>query len=585
MNETLKKIYSVNLLRTIDVHFAGHICESFDCRGDELLFALIFNSAAMGNTCLVPSDIRSTEIYKRFSDEVDSAISSQTITRLINKKVLAKAPCTDAPFILDGTRIYMKSFYSDEKTVAGYIQKKASEQTPADQRKLYTLLDKYFDTETMQKAAAMNAALNTFSVISGGPGTGKTSTVFKLLAILLELSDTPLSIAVCAPTGKAASRLSESLSEKKAEYSTESFIGLIPEKAHTIHRLLGMRGDTKKPEFGGENKLRHDIVVVDEASMVDISLMSKLLTALKPDCRLILLGDKDQLASVQPGAVLGDICTMADVDYFTSERAGLLSRVSGKDFKISADKISDITVMLDKSYRYDDQKGIGLLAKAAAAGDSDTAMQVLRNDATGKAEFIEMDAGFENEISKYIIDHYKNYSAAETPEQSLKLFNKMRILTPHRKTTGGTDHINSTALSTLFKAGLRDSTQQFFHGMPLMIVENDYSLNLFNGETCIVLGQEDKKAYFSSDYGLRMLSPSRIPAHVPVFAMTVHKSQGSEFEHVVFVLPETESRVLTRELFYTAVTRAKNRLTVISTEKAVRDCLSSKTARNSGLFS
>lgn len=573
-------------LRDIDVYFAKNIAESFNVPDAELLFALIFKATEGGNTCLNLSEPQVFDFYDKYSAEINLAFSESTITSLINRKIISEAPDTNAPFIKVNGSIYMKSFYHDEKSVSDFISRVASIQPQIDQKKLMELIGKYFAEDSMQKAAALNAALNGLTVISGGPGTGKTSTVFALTALLCEMSDTKLKIAVCAPTGKAASRLTETINEKRKDFTDLDILAQIPEKAFTIHRLLGMTGDSKQPVYNRDNLMPYDLLIVDEASMVDVRLMAKITDALKPDSRLILMGDKDQLASVQPGAVLGDICSHAPVDMFSDERAKMLTNVAGKTVAGGSDKYADITVMLDKSWRYKSDEGIGLLAQASGRGDYKTALEVMKNDPTGVVDFIPMDDSFENIISKFIADHFRSYKDTESPYEAIELFNKFRILTPHWKMTGGTDHINAIARRTLFKEGFADNTKSFYHGMPLMITENDYSQNLFNGETGLILGHgENCKAHFAEDNKTRQITPARLPEHVTAYSMTVHKSQGSEFERVLFILPESDSKIVTRELFYTAVTRSKSRLTIISTENAITECLHRKTVRASGLFS
>lgn len=583
----LQELRDNKFLRDIDIYFAKNIAESFEVPEAELLFALIFKATEGGNTCLDTSNAQSFEFYERYSEHIDKVLNHEFINELMSKKIIAEAPATDAPFIRVDGNIYMKSFYSDEKSVSDFISSMASDRPDIDTERLSKLIDKYFKEDSMQKAAALNAALNRLTVISGGPGTGKTSTVFSLTALLCEMADKKLKIAVCAPTGKAAARLTETVAEKRKDFSDKNILEQIPEKALTIHRLLGMTGDSKSPLYNSANLLPYDLLIVDEASMVDVRLMAKLTEAMKPGSRLILMGDKDQLASVQPGAVLGDICANAPVESFSDERAKILSAVAGKTLQSDGTSFSDITVMLDKSWRYNSDKGIGLLAESSGRGDYKTAIEVMKNDSTGVVDFIPMSDDFEAIISRIIISHFKSYKDAETPFEAIELFNKFRILTPHWKQMGGTDHINTLAHKSLFKEGFTDNTRQFYHGMPLMITENDYSQNLFNGETGLIIGKgENCKAHFTEeDSKTRLITPARLPGHVTAFSMTVHKSQGSEFEHVFCVLPETDSKILTRELFYTAVTRAKKRLTIISTEKAVADCIQKKTKRASGLFS
>lgn len=582
MTDILKELLDKKLLREIDVYFAINICASFKISGSELLFALLYNATERGDTCLTISRPELITFYKLYKNDIDKAFSE--IPALVDKKVIAEAPATDAPFILKNEKLYLKSFYTDESKVSNYIESQ-NYKNNIDSR-LTILLNKYFKENSMQKAAALNAALNSFSVISGGPGTGKTSTVFRLLAIMLELSEEPLRIAICAPTGKAASRLTESIISNREIYKSEPYIDCIPEKAVTIHRLLGMFSDIREPKYHKDNKLPYDILIADEASMIDLKTMAKLTDAIKKDCKLVILGDKDQLASVQPGAVLGDICEAAPVNEFSEKRLKLLSKHTYNKLTSSTSKYSDITIMLDKSYRYDSEAGIGLLANASIGGDVSTAMRVLLNDKSEKVDFVEFDSNFEKLISDTVTNHSESYYNLPKPEDAIEAFNKLRILSPHKSMSGGTEHINTIASRAMFKAGHSDNTDRFYHGMPLMITENDYSLNLFNGETGLVFKDNDLKACFNIDNGeVRRVTPARLPAYVPAYSMTVHKSQGSEFDHVIFVLPESDSGILTRELFYTAVTRAKNRLTVISTEKAVRNCLSNKIHRTSGLLS
>lgn len=576
-------LHEKKFLRDIDLYFARAIADSFEIPDGELLFALAFAATGSGHTCLDLDRADIFDFYDEYRTEIDEAL--EQAEGLLQKGVICRAPCTDAPFILQGRRLYMKSFFSDESSLSEYISRSVSVCVPADMEKLTGLLDKYFSGHSMQKAAALNAALNKMTVISGGPGTGKTFTVFGLLAVLSGMSETPLKTAVCAPTGKAASRLTETIASKKDEYKNEDFINNIPEKAVTIHRLLGITGSASGTKHGKDNKLPYDIVVADEASMIDVRMMAKLTDALADGCRLILLGDKDQLASVQPGAVLGDICQAAPVEVFSQSRAEILVQVSGRELSAADSPYADITILLDKSYRYDSEKGIGLLAAACVKGDASTVLDVLKNDPTSHVDYIEYGEDFPEIISRMTVEQFRKYTEPASPEKCIEEFEKFRILAPHRKAPGGTEHINSIALRALFRAGLYDNTSRFYHGMPVMITENSYSQNLFNGETGLILGADELKAYFMQDGDrARGITPARLQGFVPAYSMTVHKSQGSEFDHVVFVLPDTESPIHTRELFYTAVTRAKSRLTVIGNDDTVRRCLKGRTVRSSGLF-
>lgn len=564
---TADTLYENGQLRDIDIQFAKQMCAVFGCPDAYLFFAVLFYAVSTEHTCLKTDRIDILPFYKDFKDELDETFSSANIEKAAASGALA----TDesAPVIYTGGRLYLAGFYRSEKLVGDFI--KSSKNLPiADGEKLQKLLLREFGKgANMQKAAALCACLSGFCVITGGPGTGKTTTVRKVLNILGELSDSPLNVAVTAPTGKAANRLNETLS------GTEGL------KAVTLHRLLGITGSRDRSRFNPDYPMAHDVVIVDEASMVDLKMMSELVNSLKPDARLILLGDKDQLSSVMPGSVLGDICTASDTDVFTPERADLIKSYADTEVSVGTTAISDITVALTESHRFDDLEGIGKLAKTCRKGDGDAAADVIMNDTTGRIAFIPADGDVMGFFRRYVIDLHKSITTESEPQNMLAAAARSIILCPNVTGRFGTQAINSFALSALSREGLRSSTEKYFHGQPVMITENDYSMNLFNGETGLVVKQDGMKAYFAGRE--KPVGVMRMPAWTNVYAMTVHKSQGSEFDHVILVLPESESPIATRELFYTAVTRAKEKLTVISTETAIRNYLNKRTERFSGL--
>lgn len=564
---TADTLYENGQLRDIDIQFAKQMCAIFGCPDAYLFFAVLFYAVSTEHTCLKTDRIDILPFYKDFKDELDETFSPANIEKTAASGALA----TDesAPVIYTGGRLYLAGFYRSEKLVGNFI--KNSKNLPiADGEKLQKLLLREFGKgANMQKAAALCACLSGFCVITGGPGTGKTTTVRKVLNILGELSDSPLNVAVTAPTGKAANRLNETLS------------GADGLKAVTLHRLLGITGSRDRSRFNHDYPMAYDVVIVDEASMVDLKMMSELVNSLKPDARLILLGDKDQLSSVMPGSVLGDICTASDTDVFTPERADLIKSYADTEVSVGATAISDITVALTESHRFDDTEGIGRLAKTCRKGDGDAAADVIMNDTTGRIAFIPADGDVMGFFRRYVIDLHKSITAETEPQKMLAAAARSIILCPNVTGRFGTQAINSFALSALSREGLRSSTEKYFHGQPVMITENDYSMNLFNGETGLVVKADGMKAFFAGRE--KPVGVMRMPAWTNVYAMTVHKSQGSEFEHVILVLPESESPIATRELFYTAVTRAKEKLTVISTETAIKNYLNKRTERFSGL--
>ena len=460
-----------------------------------------------------------------------------------------------------------------------------------------------------QKISAALALTSARCVISGGPGTGKTTTVVKLLALLLQ-AQPDLNIKMVAPTGKAAARLTESITNALGELALDKTVSQhIPTEASTIHRLLGVRNNSAHFRHNQDNPLVLDLLLVDEASMVDLPLMAKLLSALPDHARLILLGDKDQLASVEAGAVLGDICSFIELGY-SQEKAQQLAELTG--FESLSSKVnnsvnqlmSDKLCLLRKSYRFDQFSGIGYLASAVNKGGV-RAEQLLAlceqyDDLSYYINDPQSDAVFEQlviegygpylsalpEANKSIVDN-GNRDAAK---QLLKQFNDFKILCATREQEWGVEQLNHRCEKILQKTGLLarrfDSTQTWYIGRPVMVTENSYHLNLFNGDIGLCLEGEDGqlRVYFVMPDGtVADYQPSRLPSHQTVFAMTVHKSQGSEFSHTLLALPNYALPVVNRELIYTGITRAKNQLTLMADLSLVASAIRSRASRNSRL--
>jgi len=460
-----------------------------------------------------------------------------------------------------------------------------------------------------QKISAALALTSARCVISGGPGTGKTTTVVKLLALLLQ-AQPDLNIKMVAPTGKAAARLTESITNALGDLALDKTVAqLIPSEASTIHRLLGVRNNSAHFRHHQDNPLVLDLLLVDEASMVDLPLMAKLLSALPDHARLILLGDKDQLASVEAGAVLGDICSFIEAGY-SQEKAVQLAELTGFE-SLSANVnnsvnqlMSDKLCLLRKSYRFDQFSGIGYLASMVNKGGvkaeqlSDLCEQY--DDLSYYINDEQSDAVFE----KLVIDGYGPYLSAladanksiiehgnrDAAKQLLKQFNDFKILCATREQAWGVEQLNHRCEKILQKAGLLarrfDSTQTWYIGRPVMVTENSYHLNLFNGDIGLCLEGEDGqlRVYFvMPDGSVADYQPSRLPSHQTVFAMTVHKSQGSEFSHTLLALPNYALPVVNRELIYTGITRAKKRLTLMADLSLVASAIRSRASRNSRL--
>lgn len=462
-----------------------------------------------------------------------------------------------------------------------------------------------------QKVAAAVALTRRFAVISGGPGTGKTTTVTKLLAALIAQADQEdkiPTIKLVAPTGKAAARLTESIGKAVAELAVEPELkAAIPTESSTLHRLLGAMPNSVEFRHHQRNPLHLDILVVDEASMVDLPMMVKLIEALPKHARLILLGDKDQLASVEAGAVLGDICSFLVQGYRRqhSERLAALTGYEGllALSSVNATPIADSLCMLQKSYRFDVRSGIGQLAKAINRGQPSAVDEVFKRDYSDISHHALNSENY-NQMLKTLVEEYGRYlqhlelamasPATETQEQqakaALECFNQCRVLCAVREGDFGVNGLNQRIERALAARRLIDVQDElWYHGRPVMVTRNDHSLGLYNGDIglCILDKSETEprlKVYFElPDGSVKAILPSRVPEHETAYAMTIHKSQGSEFDLTLLILPPDFSPILTRELIYTGVTRAKKRLMLFSDLSTMKRGIQLKTERASGL--
>ncbi|MFH0784590.1 MAG: exodeoxyribonuclease V subunit alpha [Pseudomonadota bacterium] len=467
-----------------------------------------------------------------------------------------------APLVLHNRRLYLHRYFHYETRLAGQIRNMAAitltpgltGEIPED-----NCCKSGLDID-WQKAAARVALHRALTIICGGPGTGKTTTVVKILAQLLQAAEGQgeLTMALAAPTGKAAMRLSEAVGKSLTRLDLpERMKRALPTTATTLHRLLGVRRGSPQFKHNRDNPLAWDIVVIDEASMVDLAMMSKLVDAIKPGARLILLGDKDQLASVESGAVLNDF----------------IRSLPGN------------TVELQKTYRF--EAGIKRLAEAINSADSACAWDLLGDKQTTNISLLQGDP------VDYISEAYADFMAmANRPDvrdfqQIFALFNSFRVLCASHYGNRGVEHINRQVQLALSRRGYPCRPDNWYPGRPVLITRNDYGLDLYNGDVGICLmdhGKGELQVWFErADGGLRCYHPSRLPRCETVFAMTIHKSQGSEFDEVVVILPEDDSRILSRELVYTAVTRAKKTVRFVAEKKILRLALSRNIERASGL--
>lgn len=559
--------------RPIDRQFSGFLGRLARDGADSLarlLFSMASRAAGKGDVCLDLSALSGAIV--RSGEQEWRLPTLEALTLALRRTGVVGEPGANTPLVLDAAgRLYLHRYREQEASLARtLLEKAARELAVADPQLLEASLDRLFppqpgEGEDFQRSAARRALHGGFTVISGGPGTGKTSTVVKILALLREQpGGMGLRIAMAAPTGKAAARLQGSVSALKGGLDcSDALRSSIPESVTTLHRLLGVIPGSTRFRHHETNPLPCDVAIVDEASMVALPLMHAFVTALPPHCRLILLGDRDQLASVEPGAVLGDLCRAAE-----RQPDGPMGRSM---------------VVLRKNWRFADGSAIGDLAAAVNAGKGSDARSLMERGAGTVFGTLPEGEVFTGELADKVLEAYGAVATAAEPSVALEAFSRFRILAALREGAGlsGVRALNAAVERVLRKAGLIDLGTPWYEGRPVLVTANDYALKLYNGDTGIV--KQGALHFPMPDGTIRRIPPERLPAHETAWAMTIHKSQGSEFDCVLMILPHIDSDLLTRELLYTAITRARSHVTILGDETVFMKAIKRRTKRSSGL--
>jgi exodeoxyribonuclease V alpha subunit len=628
----LHQFNQAGVLTSADVHVALRIGRlgSTDDAAVLLAAALAVRAPRLGHVSVDLAGVRDT-----VSSDLDVPVDVRALpwpeppgwVRQVAASALVGA---DRPLRLEGAALYLDRYWSEECRVAADIVERAEVRADGvDVELLADGLRRLFrgdEAPDLQRLAAASAVLRRFSVIAGGPGTGKTTTVARVLALLDEQGARsgrrPLLVALAAPTGKAAARLEEAVHDEAARLALEpgTRARLLRLRGTTLHRLLG-RSPASRTRFRHDRltRLAHDVIVVDETSMVSLSLMARLVEAVRPDARLILVGDPEQLASVEAGAVLGDLVGPAALGLRMRPAAReALAAVSGQAVPATdppgrrdredraggppgvgrpgpvppATSVGDGIVVLRRVHRFG--AGIARLARAIQSGDAGGAMDVL-SEGDPDLLWLPVDVSGQDAddslgpVRSAVVSAGRRVSdaarAGRAPE-ALAALGTFRVLCAHRRGPAGV----STWMARI-ERWLAETVEEFaadgtwYVGRPVLVTANDYSLRLYNGDTGVVVRTASGRvaAAFERGAGVVEVSPTRLASVDTVYAMTVHKAQGSQFDTVAVLLPGPDSPILTRELLYTAVTRARRRLIVAGTEPAIRTGVGRPIARSSGL--
>jgi len=564
-----------SFLSSLDIRLADYLGTDDWSRA---AVALTHFSLSQGHACLHLTQKPSLEKEELWLGEVWPAWSTWR-EKLASCSSFGTPNDSEKPLILENDgRLYLRRFWRYEQELISQLKRIEANKPslPIDfEQRLETILANNADLAAGQKAALADALRNALLIVSGGPGTGKTTTVLRILNALSEVhtGDSPFRVALAAPTGKAAQRIQESIADGLSELAANQDF---PD-AMTLHRLLEYNAVMGRFRRNADRPLRQDLVIVDEASMLDLALMTQLACAIPAGGRLLLLGDKDQLSSVDAGSVLGD----------------LVDAAGRSDSGPPSCWIPPVAVLTDY-FRFDSASGIATLCESIRVGDVNACLQRLDNlSADDDLSWLNIQS--ESELDKYLHEQYipalENRLLVDDPADALKALRERCLLSPLRRGPFGADSLNRKVMQKLSRQSSRTVPgHAVFHGCPVMITENDYEQNLFNGDLGVILVSENDghaRAYFpfSEDPGYRSLALEQLPAHDYAFAMTVHKSQGSEFTEACLVLPDRASPLLSRELLYTAVSRAREHAMIVGPSKILEVCIKNRTKRNSGLLS
>ena len=547
--------------------------------------ALVSRGLSLGHSCM---ELQQLAALAWLDDELVALDVAGWQQRLLLSQLVSEGE-RDAPLRLQDGRLYWQRFWRYECQVATALLQLSQRGHVYDATELQAVLDQLYPQRqpVAQVAAVVNSLCADLAVICGGPGTGKTTTVVKVLLALQQLVDSerPLRMAITAPTGKAAARLQQAVTGA-CEGLPESVAALIPCQAQTLHRLLRRHPTSGRPFYHRERPLPLDVLVVDECSMVDIGLFAQLLEALPLGCRLILLGDRDQLASVQAGDVFASLC-QAHSRGVSAERGAWLQQLGiALEGQGVMSPLAECVSWLQHNFRSAESPQIVELAAAVQQQDLTAVYQQLAQPGSQLVYCDYAAVDFESVFLRQVADYWvEMFKALQVPRQALACFNQARVLVVQRHGALGVARINQLIEQHFRQLGWVTEGDDFYPGRPIQILQNDYGVQLYNGDIGVILPREGRLyGYFERDNGEAYWLPlARLPRHETAYAMTVHKSQGSEFEQVMLLLPDQAKRWLSSSLLYTGMTRARRQVVLWSSQESLRAVVSQQSPRFSGL--
>jgi exodeoxyribonuclease V alpha subunit len=557
----LAELHARGLLELLDVELArvlGRIVEP-SSREVELAIALTSRNVRRGHSCF-PLGMSAAEIWPQ---EAGRPSNMPEVARW--KDLIAASALSDGgPLVLDEAgRLYLRRYWQLERDIARELALRSSTRPrlPSDAPWLETTLERLFPgaADSPQRGAARNALQHSVSLLCGGPGTGKTTTVAAVVALIIEgrlqLGEAAPRVLLLAPTGKSAARLGEAVRQAKSRIEASIDVrAAIPEQASTLQRALGMQREGARFGRSADRPLEADVIVVDEASMVDLGLMRQLLDATPDDATLLIVGDPDQLTSVEAGSVLRDLVT-------ASAQTAWKGRVT----------------QLTKTYRYDEKQPLGQLVAAIRKGDGTMVQSLLDLDDAKDLSWVSS-AGLPAELDR-AASYWSTALSTRNPEQHFDLRGRYVMLSPFRRGIVGTRRLGASVVDRLYQREGREPVVR-----PIIIEENSHELKVYNGDFAMLVEGEPSIATVQSEVeGFREIAQARLPRYSDAFALSVHKAQGSEFDEVLFVLPDEDAPILSRELLYTAVSRARHSLRLVGPRKVVLAALGRSARRYSGL--